>query len=262
MTPTGMTTEIATKLRAPFDPATIGKLPRITCGACRDSRTKNCDRHQKMKCRDCNNWITTAHLHLDYVGHAETTDRLLQVDPAWTWEPVAFDTNGLPLLDADRGLWIRLTVAGVTRLGYGSADGKRGPDAVKEAIGDAIRNAAMRFGVAIDLWGAKFKEPDDTDQPATEPEPAYSPPVGRHPEMDMPAVTEKQHKRMAVLWRDLGFAGEANRPARIDVTSKLVKRQITSSAQLSEDEANVVIASLQARLAEVRGQNQQNGAAA
>jgi hypothetical protein len=46
-----------------------------------------------------------------------------------------------------------MTVLGITRPGYGAAgDGKQGPDAVKECISDAIRNAAMRFGVALDLW--------------------------------------------------------------------------------------------------------------
>ena len=49
-------------------------------------------------------------------------------------------------------MWITLTVCGQTRLGYGSADGKSGGDAVKEIIGDALRNAAMRFGAALDLW--------------------------------------------------------------------------------------------------------------
>ena len=49
--------------------------------------------------------------------------------------------------DSPKGnLWIRLTVAGVTRIGVG--DGK----SMKEIIGDAIRNSAMRFGVALDLW--------------------------------------------------------------------------------------------------------------
>lgn len=91
-------------------------------------------------------------VRLDYVGHAATTKRLLEVDPAWTWEPVAFDAFGLPAIDSKGGLWIRLTVCGVTRLGYGDAGGKSGANAVKEAIGDAIRNAAMRFGVALDLW--------------------------------------------------------------------------------------------------------------
>lgn len=176
MTPVVMDQAAAAALRAPFPPEHVGRLPRIWCKACRDSSRKVCAEHTKARCRDCGNNITTAHLHLDYVGHAEATDRLLQVDPAWTWEPVAFGPDGLPVVDRHGGLWIRLTIAGVTRLGYGHAEGKPGPDAVKEAIGDAIRNAAMRFGVALDLWGAKFKDTTDTDadEPQEQPEVAVS----------------------------------------------------------------------------------------
>ncbi|WP_447198263.1 hypothetical protein [Streptomyces hebeiensis] len=100
----------------------------------------------------CASSLTTAHIHLDYVGHAELTGRLLEADPLWTWEPMAFDADGLPKFDQVGGLWIRLTVAGHTRIGYGDSDGKTGPKAVKEAIGDALRNAGMRFGAALDLW--------------------------------------------------------------------------------------------------------------
>ena len=89
---------------------------------------------------------------LAYVGHAALTDRLLDADPAWTWEPLALGANGLPVLDESGGLWIKLTVCGVTRLGYGDAGQKKGGDAMKERIGDALRNAAMRFGAALDLW--------------------------------------------------------------------------------------------------------------
>jgi hypothetical protein len=156
--PTVMTPDLARLLREPFAPEYTGKRPLITCPACRGSRNgKVCDSHRKSRCEGCHNYITSEHIHLDYVGHAEVTDRLLAVDPLWSWEPTAFDADGLPKLDSMGGLWIRLTVAGVPRLGYGHADGKTGPDAVKETIGDAIRNAAMRFGVALDLWGAKFK---------------------------------------------------------------------------------------------------------
>jgi hypothetical protein len=91
-------------------------------------------------------------VHLKYVGHAALTDRLLDVDPEWSWEPLALDSNGLPLLDNAGGMWIRLTVLGVSRLGYGDAQGKVGGDAMKERIGDALRNAAMRFGAALELW--------------------------------------------------------------------------------------------------------------
>lgn len=150
---TDMTPEIAALLRAPFKAEQIGKLPRVTCGNCsRDKVRKHCDRHQRSQCQTCGSYISTAHMHLDYAGHAAITDRLLQADPGWTWEPLAIGQDGLPVLDRNAGLWIRLTVAGVTRLGYGDAEGKTGPSAVKEAIGDALRNGAMRFGVGLDLW--------------------------------------------------------------------------------------------------------------
>ena len=128
-------------LRKPFPRESVGLLPRALK---KDS--------PKSKCEKCGGYHGFPAIHLDYVGHAAVTDRLLQVDPEWTWEPVAFGPDGLPLIDGNGGLWIRLTVAGVTRLGYGHPDGKRGGDAIKEAIGDALRNAAMRFGVALDLW--------------------------------------------------------------------------------------------------------------
>src|ERR1700677_3927681 len=53
----------------------------------------------------------------------------------------------MPVYDEYKGLWIKLTICGVTRLGYGD-----GPDP-KQRISDAIRNGAMRFGVALYLWG-------------------------------------------------------------------------------------------------------------
>lgn len=111
-------------------------------------------------------------VHLHYVGHADVTTRLLEVDPEWTWEPMAVGPDGLPLR-SEGGMWIRLTVLGVTRLGFGDAQGKQGPNAVKEIIGDAIRNAAMRFGVGTYLWSksdaARAKvaqEGGDADEPA------------------------------------------------------------------------------------------------
>lgn len=120
MTDTKQLNQLA-KLREPFPPEQIGKLPK-------------------------------GGLFLDFVGHGWLTQRLLDVDPEWNWEPVAVDEHGLPLLDEHGGLWIKLTVCGVTRLGYGDAGGKRGPNAIKECIGDALRNAGMRFGLALDLW--------------------------------------------------------------------------------------------------------------
>lgn len=117
-----MTPEQAKMLREPFPKSAIGKMPK-------------------------------AGMQLDYVGHAAVTQRLLEVDPSWSWEPMCRDyDHGNVVLDEHGGLWINLTVCGVTRPGYGDGGNSKGGDAVKVAIGDAIRNAAMRFGVALDLW--------------------------------------------------------------------------------------------------------------
>ncbi|MFC4124889.1 hypothetical protein [Nocardia rhizosphaerae] len=134
--PTGLA-----KMREPFPEHQVSQLPKPFR---KDS--------EKGRCRECGGFHGLPAVHLDYVGHAALTDRLLDADPEWMWEPVAFDEAGLPRMDRNGGLWIRLTVAGVTRYGYGDADGKSGGNAIKEAIGDALRNAAMRFGAALDLW--------------------------------------------------------------------------------------------------------------
>ncbi len=129
------------KLREPFADHQINVLPK--------PYSKDAP---KEFCRICNSRHGMPAAHLDYVGHAALTDRLLEVDPEWSWEPFALDPSGLPLFDRNGGLWIRLTVCGVTRIGYGDMGGKNGANAVKEAIGDALRNAGMRFGAALDLW--------------------------------------------------------------------------------------------------------------
>lgn len=123
---------------------------------------------------------------LDYVSHAHVRDRLNQVDPTWTWQPIMpglgearFDftrftgdyevtvyegrEKHVETRHADNfpvGLWIALTVCGVTKVGYGDvAPGAFNPE--KQLIGDAIRNAAMNFGVAIALW-MKDESPGET----------------------------------------------------------------------------------------------------
>lgn len=148
-----MTAEVMAELRKPFPDKAIGKLPRVTCKDCKESQRKRCDNHEWVtRCGQCQGSHTSGSMHIDYVGHAAVTDRLLAVDPEWTWEPMGLDANGLPMLDSGRNLWIRLTVRGVTRIGVGDATGDSSGATAKVLIGDALRNAAMRFGVALDLW--------------------------------------------------------------------------------------------------------------
>ena len=136
-------------MRDPFEGSAISKLPKPT--RAQTDKVKQ-DFKQGIRCQICGGWHHKDVVHLPYVGHAALTDRLLQCDPAWNWEPLAFNDHGLPMIDGNGGMWIKLTVCDQTRLGYGNADGKKGGDAVKELIGDALRNAAMRFGAALDLW--------------------------------------------------------------------------------------------------------------
>jgi len=148
------------KLREPFAEKHISKLPKPTCS--RDEYRSL----PKAKCDICGGYHATSRtIHLDYVGHAALTDRLLDVDPLWTWEPLGVDESGLPKFDKSGGMWIKLTICGITRLGYGHAGEKNGGDAIKEIIGDALRNAAMRFGAALDLWHKGDLSHDDNDTP-------------------------------------------------------------------------------------------------
>ena len=157
------------ELAAPFKPEEVEKLPKPLY---KDAPKRNCTEPDRNG-YSCGGYHQMPAIHLDYVGHAGVTMRLNQVDPEWTWEPMyravpddllqaAIATgnesiidrllNNAPMRQTDGGLWIRLTVLGVTRPGFGDAGGKVGTNAVKEIIGDAIRNAAMRFGVGTYLW--------------------------------------------------------------------------------------------------------------
>lgn len=194
-------------LQRPFDPAQIGKLPRSTC---KDCSNKRCSEHAKRKCNECGNYMTERHIHLDYVGHAQVTARLLEVDPEWSWEPVAFDTDGLPAIaveqDGRRVLWIRLTVLGVTRLGVGISDS--GSEVEKVLIGDALRNAAMRFGVALDLWAKGDLHGEDTEAPA---------PSGR-------VQTDPVTADTPVDWSGLGWVDKDDHDAALEQCRAVARR--------------------------------------
>jgi hypothetical protein len=107
-------------------------------------------------------------IQLDFVGHADVTKMLIEIDPEWTWEPCAFDTDGLPAYRVENGMahmagW--LTLCGVRRLGVGSVMHNK-PDLLKELISDFIRNAAMRFGVCLSLWTKQEWEDVSPSAPA------------------------------------------------------------------------------------------------
>jgi len=227
------------KLREPFPPAETRYRPQPWCKACSEAPRKVCQRHTEIKCQRCQQKLTEAHICLKFIGHAEVTNRLLNVDPFWQWEPLAYDERGLPQYDGNTGLWIRLTVCGVTRIGYGDATGKKGANAVKEIIGDAIRNAGMRFGMALNLWtksdleliepgvempaelaeqiGGGFPDTEQNQPPASRPAPAaatpaapgpaegrsaeQAPPAGESPDPVADAVLAKFYEQAKEQWK-------------------------------------------------------------
>ena len=221
-----ITEQKAAELRKPFPKNVVGKLPKG--GA-----------------------------QLDFVGHAATTDRLLIVDPAWSWEPFATDDSGLPALDRKGNLWIRLTVCGVTRIGVG--DGI----SAKECIGDAIRNAAMRFGVALDLWSKDELEQTSVgveklraDLTAgglgaaladSKPDTEAPSPLSESPLLD---TSGKLAKRMFALFGD---AEITDKELRLAYVSDAVGRVVASSKDMTDDDARKVSKALEAEL-EVRRQ--------
>jgi len=186
-------------LRLPFPSNAISKLPKATKH--QNEEVKN-DFKKGIRCDVCGGWHHPKVVHLDYVGHAALTDRLLECDDTWNWEPVATEESGVPALDKNGGMWIRLTVCGMTRLGYGHADGKQGGDAIKEVIGDALRNAAMRFGAALDLWhkGDLHGTADDDAASVADDEPKFDPQASADRIKTM-IGKRKTHDDMGALWK-------------------------------------------------------------
>lgn len=211
-------------LRQPFPAHQISKLPKPTK---KQTETVRNDFRSGIRCQLCGQWHHPEVVHLDYVGHAALTDRLLDCDPQWNWEPVAIAADGSPALDANGGMWIRLTVCNVTRLGYGHADGKKGGDAIKEVIGDALRNAAMRFGAALDLWHKGDLHGDDGNQDPVEDDAGHD---DGAPTFNAPAAAQlvKDKIRKCGSFEELHatFKAEAARINEIGEADAALKAQI------------------------------------
>lgn len=123
--------------------ALVDKLPKPTRRA-----------NEKGNCGECGGYHGLPAVHLDYMGHASVTRALIEVDPEWTWEPIAFTDDGEPLVKQAAEhlrLWGRLTVLGKTLICVGTCDANK-PEPEKELIGDLLRNGAMRFGIGLALW--------------------------------------------------------------------------------------------------------------
>ena len=250
--------EIPAKYAQP-DPSSLAKLPKPLK---KDS--------EKGRCDVCGGYHGLPAIHLDYQGHAELTLSLIEIDPDWSWEPFAVDPQtGTPVIGLQNNrvvMWGRLTLLGKTLPGVGTCEASK-PDPEKELIGDFLRNAAMRFGVATKLWSkadgadpagsgqggygqssrkqaasrqtARPVEPSEPSSPVTpgrlpQRDGKASGAVG-HPEND--AATDAQVRLLAIECKKHGI----EESDRVTFVAQLVGRPITSTHELTKYEVSRAI---------------------
>jgi len=139
---------------------------------------------------------------LDFVGHADITRILIEIDPYWSWEPCGWK-DGRPAIHVENGnatMWGWLTIHGKELLGVGSAKADK-IDYEKELIGDFLRNSAMRYGIALNLWTKnQWADLDHTPAKATK-----APTQAEQPAVDSP-LTEEQVSAMNKAAIDAGIS--------------------------------------------------------
>jgi hypothetical protein len=122
-------------------------------------------------------------------------------------------------------------VLGKTIIGVGSCKADK-DDAAKELIGDALRNAAMRFGIAINLWSK-------ADTPASAPRTIRQQPtsvvnnVVQHPAGKAGAGLVK------LLEREAGKQGDP-----VKIVAGIIGRQLATLNDLTAEEARTALAGL------------------
>ena len=188
---------------------------------------------------------------LDFVGHADVTKALCEIDPAWSMEPVAFDGHGLPAFRVENGMahmaaW--MTIHGVRRLGIGSVMHNK-PDLFKELQSDAIRNCAMRFGIYLSLWTKSEWEDvaHASSAPASKPapKPALAPVKSVSAEPTDPLVSMDNIKRFVEACKTAGLNHE-----HVAKSAKLVLADLKESQMPALREAFAKAKELAASFAE------------
>lgn len=194
-------------LARPFPDSWVEKLPK--------NLRKNDDR--KARCEDtpagrtvsadghfCGGWHAKA-LHLDYIGHAGVTMRLNEdVGPEnWSLEPLGVLDNGLPA-HTGQAFWVKLTILGVSKIDLAESF-----SSTQEAWGDALRRAAMRFGIGTYLWSKSeyaFNQKVNSEAEAATPEPEV--PVADHSQAvkgRLDSLTQEQKDELTQWWTKAGL---------------------------------------------------------
>lgn len=187
------------KLRAPFPPEQIGKLPK--------GKAKG----ENVACATCGGWHATNLIHLDYIGHAWLTERLNEYGGDWTLKP------GTPMFAGEDLVWMEgtLIVGGVARHEVGCADPRK-EEWPKLLWSDTLTRCAMRHGIGLALWQKDTPVAEDREirssrakqpQAATRASGASS--SARSQDPDLEAVLELLQDDVAALPEDdkIAWAG-------------------------------------------------------
>lgn len=203
-------------------------------------------------------YIQRGGVNLAYVSHAEITRILIQVDPLWSWQPCGWE-NGRPQINVDNGMatmWGILTIHGKDMIGVGSARADKG-DVEKELIGDFLRNAAMRFGICLNLWSKEAN--DDGGRPqirattttivssggAPRPQSRPAPTAPKAPAKAPVDATKKANAGNPASEKQLAFMAklgkENNIPDLAQFASGVIGRAVNTLNVMNASEASQVI---------------------
>jgi hypothetical protein len=138
-----MTAEQIAALAVPFPVALIGWKPQ--------SRSKTDNKRALL---------------VPYIDARAVMARLDEVFPA-QWQ------DDYSVLDVQRGIVLcRLTIGGITRSDVGEGHSDANPEHVKSGVSDALKRAAVKFGVGRYLYDlpAVWADLDERGQPSRKPE--------------------------------------------------------------------------------------------
>lgn len=233
-----MTPEQAAALAAPFPSNELGLMPKPYGPKDRRTAKQRCT-YRADDGRRCGGFHENPAIHINYVPVGAVYKRLREVDPAWTWRPLARDEHGQPILERGNGgnpvgIWIELEVCGVTRIGYGERPEGSTANPFKLVIGNAIKNAAKLFGVVVD-------DEKDHTPPATSRRPERSEPEAP---ADVDVETgellgpdEVQERRLRAIAADRERGG--------DYVDALARREVGSARDLTRAQIDELLTELE-----------------
>lgn len=169
---------------------------------------------------------------LDFVGHADITRILIEIDPHWRLVPIAWE-NGRPAVNIVNDMatmWFEMTLLGQARLAIGTAKANS-MDLDKVLYGDALRNGAMRFGIGLSLWTKQ--EWNDLDHYQQSSPPITNKTIGNRPTDAKPIAKSSPTSPLSV--EQIAQFQAACEKAGLDMEEVIVQAGIDERALVEAD---------------------------